>query len=144
MQRLKRAILPLLFVAVFCGLGCYWLYHLRMYEHPERIYPHYSRELAEYGQRLESGDVHYEPDRGYAIPQFLIDKGAKSITKHERCYVVWFSSLLDNPTPVLWYSPAGFDPVPHELTKIVGEPKTKWQQLSPTWGACYMPWWLNP
>ena len=144
MQRPKRwIVLPILFVS-FCGFVTYWLYHQRMYERPERIYPHYSRELEVYGQRLESGDVRSEQGRGYAIPQFLIDKGAKTVTKHGRCYAIWFSSLLDNPTPVLWYSPAGFDPVPPELAKVVAEPQAKWQQHSPTWGACYLPWWLNP
>ena len=76
---------------------------------------------------------------GYAIPQFLIDKGAKLVVRQGGCYVVVFYSFLDNPSPELWYSPAGFDPMPAEAVKVASDPKTRWQQLAPQWAACYDP-----
>jgi hypothetical protein len=122
-----------------CGFPLYWLHHERMNEHPERIYPYYKRELHEYGRRLEAGDVRYVEDRGYGIPRFLIDKGAKWVVKNEDCYVVVFHTFVDNPTPELWYSPAGFDPMPPTAAKLAADPKARWQPLAPQWAACYRP-----
>lgn len=143
MPRPNRIVISLALVAV-CALVLHWLYHRRMAGRPALIYSHYQRDLEDYGQRLANGGVQSEPSRGYAIPQFLLDKGAKLVTKNGGRYAVWFTSMLDNPTPVLWYSPNGFDPPPPELAKVLVEPKALWQQLSPKWGACYLPWWLNP
>lgn len=143
MNRFRRWRVPLLLTACCIGLFGYWAFHQCLHANPERIHSHYSRELNKYGARLAGGDVRHDA-YGYAIPQFLIDKGAKSVTQHGRCYAIWFSSFLDNPTPVLWFSPNGFDPMPPELAKVAGEPQARWQQLSPTWSACELPWWVTP
>lgn len=139
-RRFLRLLLPVSVVLLGCfGLPLGWLQHQRMHERPELIYPHYSQELDAYGRRLEVGDVLYVEGRGYAIPQFLIDKGAKWIVRQGDCYVVVFNSFLDNPTPELWYCPGGFDPMPAAAGKVATDPKARWQQLAPRWAARYNP-----
>ena len=142
-RMLRIALMVITSLLLCCGIPGYWLFHQSLHGHPERIYPHYSQELDVYGQRLETGDVQFVEGRGYAVPQFLIDKGVKWVYKSGSCYGIVFTSMLDNPTPMLWFSPGGFDPIPREVAKIFNEPQAEWRQLSPTWGMCYKPWWLN-
>ncbi len=143
MQRRKRilriALLLLALCLCCCGLPLNWLHHQRMHEHPERIYPHYKRELQEYGRCLEAGEVLQVEGRGYAIPQFLIDKGAKRTVKIDECFVVVFYSILDNPSPQLWFCPAGFDPIPTPVEKVATNPNSRWQLLATQWASCYDP-----
>ena len=141
MKRLRRVAVVLLpVVAVLigcCGLPLYLLNHLRMHDKPEYLYGYYESRLQDYGRRLEVGDVNSVEGRGYGIPQYLIDHGARYCTKHGDCFCVSFGSFLDNPTPQLWYSPRGFDPMPAELTRSFRNPVHQWIPLAPQWAACY-------
>ena len=140
-KRLRReARLALPVVAVLlgcCGLPLYWLNHQRMQDKPEALYPYYESRLQDYGRRLAAGDVNYEEARKYGIPQYLIDHGARYCTKHGDCFCVSFGAFLDNPTPELWYSPNGFDPMPAELAHMNRNGVRQWIPLAPQWAACY-------
>ena len=131
------------FAAIILGPVAAWLYDKSMVDNPAQIHWHYRQSLNEYGERLAMGDVRFVENRGYAIPQFLIDHGATITSKKGQCYIVWFSSMLDNPTPALIYCSNGFDPLPPELENMVREPKSKWRKLSDKWSECQWPWWVN-
>jgi hypothetical protein len=75
--------------------------------------------------------------RGYGIPQYLIDKGARYCTKHGDCFCVRFGFIADSAVPELWYSPSGFDPMPAELAHMNRNGVYKWIPLASQWAACY-------
>lgn len=120
-----------------CGLPLDWLNHQRMQDKPERLYPYYKSQLNDYGRRLSAGEMNYEEVRKYGIPQYLIDHGARYCTKHGDCFCVSFGAFPDNPTPELWYSPNGFDPMPAELAHMNRNGVRRWLPLAPQWAACY-------
>lgn len=142
MKRLRKIVIPLL-AATFifggcCGLPLYWLHHQRMQDDPALVYRHYDRELHRYAERLVSGEVYSEPNRGYAIPQFLIDHGARYVVKKDECFVVVFGFMPTDAVPELWYSPKGFDPLPAGLEVLKQHSGYfHWEELSPNWGACF-------
>jgi hypothetical protein len=119
------------------GPPAWWLYDRYGYATPEVVYGRYEPELHAYARRLEAGEVRRVEGRGYAIPPFLIDKGARLVVEKDGCFVVVFESLLDNPVPELWYSPTGFDPMPSDLSASLRDPRVDKQWLSPHWIACY-------
>jgi hypothetical protein len=113
--------------------------HFYGYCCPEKIYPHYKQELQVYAERLDAGVVHESvPNRGYDLPQCLIDNGARYCNKFGNCYCITFESLLDNPVPELWYSPTGFTDVP-QIVSEVKHLKARWQKLDTNWACCYRP-----
>jgi hypothetical protein len=142
MKRLRRYIV--LFLALSIGIGgcctlpLYWLQHLRMQDDPARVYRYYERELRRYAERLEAGEVYSEPNRGYTIPQFLVNHGATYVVKKGECFIVRFEVMATDPVPELWYSSKGFEPLPEGLKQLKHENHYfRWEQLSPNWGACY-------
>jgi len=121
-----------------CGLPFYWLQHQRMRNNPAAVYRHYQPELHRYAERLQAGEVHSVEGRGYAIPQFLIDHGARYVVQKGDCFVVIFEFLPTDAVPELWFSPNGFDPLPPDLAALKQDKEYfRWEQLSPQWGACH-------
>ncbi|VTR96244.1 unnamed protein product [Gemmata massiliana] len=137
-RRVRSALIVTAVLFGCCGLPLYFVNHLRMQDRPELLYPYYESRLQDYGRRLSAGAVNYEETRKYGIPQYLIDHGARYCTKHGDCFCVSFGSFFDTPTPELWYSPSGFDPMPEELAQMNrGWPRHQWIPLAPQWAACY-------
>ena len=142
MKRLREYAVPLLVVvgalAGCCGLPLYCLHHMRMQDNPALVYRCYERELHRYAERLEAGNVYHEPNRGYAIPQFLIDHGARYVVKKDECFVVVFGFMPTDAVPELWYSPKGFDHLPPGLEELKRKSGYfQWEQLSHHWSACH-------
>jgi hypothetical protein len=141
MKRTWKGLLGLLTVftvlLAICGLAWNWLEHQRMQNHPARIFLRYEQELRRYGARLESGEVYSEADRGYALPQYLIDHGARSCTKEGDCFIIHFSFMPTDAVPELWYSPYGFEPLPEELAQRRQNSYFRFTQLATDWGECY-------
>lgn len=129
------AVLGTMFLC--CGMLSYWLFHQSMNDKPELLYVHYEVELQEYASRLESGDERFVEGRGYGLPKYLIDHGARYCTKHGDCFCIEFGFMGDEDVPELWYSPRGFDPLPRELADANSKGVHKWTPLSPSWAACY-------
>lgn len=141
MRQLRRIVCVTLPVAVILT-GCYELlrslHNQRMENNPAVVYRRYKRELHGYARQLEAGEVYREPDRGYAMPQFLPDHGARFVVRKGDCFVVVFGFLPTDSVPELWYSPKGFDPLPSELEELRQTSSYfRWVQLSPNWGACH-------
>jgi hypothetical protein len=141
MKRLRQILLVALPTAVVlggcCGLSLYWLMHQRMQDNPAAVYRCYKAELHRYAERLQAGEVRYVEGRGYGIPQFLIDHGARYVVKKGDCYVVIFGFMPTDAVPELWFSPNGFDPLPLDLETLKhGKGYFHWEQLSSQWGAC--------
>ncbi len=138
---LMNTVLTLAVVAAIggcCGLPLYWLFHQRMQDNPAMVYRHYEQDLHRYAERLEAGEVHSEPNRGYAIPRFLIAHGARYVVKNEECFVVVFGFMPTDSVPELWYSPKGFDPLPPGLEETKrNSTYFRWEQLAANWGACH-------
>lgn len=127
-----------LVIGACCGLLLHCLHHWRMQDNPALLYRYYERELHEYAERLEAGEVRKDARRGYAIPQFLIDHGARYVIKNEDCFVVVLGFMPTDPVPELWYSPKGFNPLPPRLEELKkGRGYFDWEELSPNWGACF-------
>jgi hypothetical protein len=120
-----------------CGVPLYFVFHLRMNDKPELLYDHYESRLQDYGRRLEAGEVNSIEGRGYGIPQYLIDHGARYCTKHGNCYCISFGFIADSAVPQLWYCPTGFDPMPTELAHINRNGVRRWIPLARQWAACY-------
>ena len=121
-----------------CGFPLYWFNHQRMQDRPELLHPYYKARLQDYGHRLKAGEVVSVEGRGYGIPQYLIDHGARYCTKHGDCYCISFGFIADSAIPELWYSPRGFEPMPEELARMNrGWPRHRWIPLAPQWAACY-------
>jgi hypothetical protein len=142
MKRPRTTLVALLAAAAVggcCGLlPLYWLHHQRMQDDPALVYRYYERELHGYAQRLEAGEVYSDPNRGYAIPPFLIDHGARYVVREGGCFVVVFGFLPPAAVPELWYSPQGFDPLPPGLEEVKRKSGYfRWESLSPHWGACH-------
>jgi hypothetical protein len=139
MQRLLSVtVLATVTIGGFCGLPFYWLKHQWMQDNPPSVYRYYQAELDRYAQRLQTGAVRYVEGRGYGIPQFLIDHGARYVVKKGDCYVVIFGFMPTDAVPELWFSPDGFDPIPAELASVKnGKGYFHWKQLSAHWGACH-------
>ncbi len=139
LRRILLVVLPAVAVLGSCGglLG-YWLRHLRMQDNPAAVYRYYRPELHRYAERLQAGEVHSVAGRGYGIPQFLIDHGARYVVKEGDCFVVVFGFMPTDAVPELWFSPRGFDPLPPDLEALKrGKGYFRWEPLSPQWGACY-------
>ena len=83
-----------------CGLSLYLLNHVRMQDKPEALYWHYESRLEDYAGRLEAGEVIYVEGRGYGIPQYLIDHGARYCTRHGDCFCVSFGFIADSAVPM--------------------------------------------
>jgi hypothetical protein len=122
-----------------CLLPLNLLKHQRMKDRPELVYRCYEHELQEYGRRLQIGDVRYVEGRGYGLPQYLIDHGARYCVKKGNCFCVFFGFILDDPIPELWFSPSGFDPMPPEIAEDCRTQQGQWETLSSQWGAYYRP-----
>jgi hypothetical protein len=144
MGRRWLLVLIALLTVFLLGGGCGLLFDycsnfVFIHDCPEKIYPAYKAQLQTYAARLDAGDVYSEPNRGYSIPQYLIDHGAQYCTKHGDCYCISFGTFLDNPAPELWYSPTKFADVPPILSKVMTNPRARWKQLDTNWGSCYRP-----
>jgi hypothetical protein len=142
MKRLRKKVVSLLattfIIGGCCGLPLYWLRQHRMQNDPALVYRHYERQLHSYAERLMAGAVYSEPDYGYAIPQFLIDHGARYVRKQNDCFVVIFGFMPTDAVPELWYSPKGFAPLPTRLEELKRHSAYfRWEELSPNWGACF-------
>jgi hypothetical protein len=138
-QRVVMVALPVVAgMLVCCGLPLYWSHQQRMQDNPARVYRHYQSELHRYAERLQAGEVRYVEGRGYALPQFLIDQGARYVIKIDDCFVVVFGFMPTDAVPELWFSPNGLNPRPRTLERRAhGKGHFEWEQLSPNWGACY-------
>jgi len=121
-----------------CRLPLAWLESQKIEDNPALVYRQYEPELQRYAERLQAGEVSSVAGRGYDIPQFLIDRGAKSVRKDGNCFVIYFGFLPTESVPELWFSPGGFDPLPPGLvSRKKDEPYFLWEPLSPHWGACH-------
>jgi hypothetical protein len=120
-----------------CGLPLYLLDHQRMQNNPKRIFRRYEPELRGYAHRLEAGEVYSEEGRGYAIPPFLIDHGARYTTKEGDCFVISFGFMPTDAVPELWYCPKGFDPLPEALADRKRHSYFQFVQLAPDWAECH-------
>ncbi len=140
MIRLRKSLRIIAPIAVM-GMAVWWILvwyqHQRMNDRPELLFQEYESQLNEYASRLTTGEVISVDGRGYGIPQYLIDHGAKSCTKHGNCFCIWFYQYLDNPTPQLWYSPDGFDPMPVEISNKKRGGYSEWIPLAQKWAALY-------
>jgi hypothetical protein len=110
-----------------------------MYKNPERVFRRYEPELRAYVDRLREGlvqrDTHGQPDE-YAMPQFLIDRGAtRAYWRRGRVTIQFFVGAVD-AVPQLEYSPEGFDPQVAKERSQSGS-YFKWVPLAPDWAACY-------
>jgi hypothetical protein len=120
------------------GLPLYWLQHQWMQDNPAAVCRHYESELHRYAERLQAGEVRSVEGRGYAIPQLLIDHGARYVVKQGDCFVVSFRFMPTDAVPELWFSPNSFDPLPPDLEALKqSKGYFRWEQLSPQWGACH-------
>src|SRR5437868_6512761 len=103
MKWLRRVVVVALPVVAIllgcCGLPMHLLNHQRMQDAPELLYPYYESRLHDYGRRLEAGEVIFVEGRGYGIPQYLIDHGARYCTKHGDCFCVSFGFIADSTVP---------------------------------------------
>jgi hypothetical protein len=120
------------------ALTLFLLQHHRMQDNPAAVYRCYESDLHRYAERLQGGEIRSIDGRGYDIPQFLIDHGARSVVKKGECFVVIFGFLPTDAVPELWFSPSGFDPLPPELNaRKQGKGHFDCEQLSPQWAACH-------
>ena len=114
-----------------------WINESRMQDRPELLYFAHEKELADYAQRLDSDQVQFVEGRGFGIPPYLIDYGARYCTKHGDCFCISFGFMADSSVPELWYSPEGLKPPPPPLANKLKEGVRRWQILAPKWAACY-------
>ena len=123
----------LLLIVTGCGLGP----EIAKKTHPDpvRIFREHEVELRDYVRRINAGQVQ-ENDRGYALPQFLIDDGAKEIKKKDGCIVIVFNFLPTDAVPELLYCERGFNPLPAELAERKKLAFFRWELLAPDWGFC--------
>jgi hypothetical protein len=141
---MKRRFLPMFGLAAVvlacAGLSMRGLDELRTNQNPERIFRRYEQDLRTYVARLQAGGVRAvsdgKADHEYAIPQFLIDRGATRVTWHDgRAIIQFFVGPVD-AVPELWYSPNGFDAAEIEQRRQRAG-YFRWEQLAPDWAACY-------
>jgi len=109
-----------------------------MQDNPGAVFRHHGPELLDYGRRLTGGEVRYVEGRGYALPQFLIDAGARYAVIEGDAFVVGFGFMPTDAVPELWFSPKGFEPWPTSLAERRRRNSFfRFQQLAPNWGECY-------
>ena len=131
-----------LVAAVVIGIGLavsvagWLLWNAQIDNNPARIYSRYSSQLDEYAARLQDGKVAQGADGEYALPQFLIDCGARHARREGDCFVISFSFMPTDPVPELWFAPSGFDPLPSGLTDRKSRAYFKFVPLGGKWAEC--------
>jgi hypothetical protein len=115
-----------------CGCG-----ELDTNRHPDAVFRRHEADLRDYVRRIQAGDVAFVEGRGYGIPQFLSDAGARAVQKEEDgCIVIFFDFMPTDAVPELWYSEKGFTPLPKGLEQRKQRAVFKWTELAPDWGYC--------
>jgi hypothetical protein len=129
--------LPILGAALVAGsiVSCA-AWDVRADRDPARVYRRYSSELHAYVARIQAGSVARDPRGEYAMPQFLIDRGATHARREGDCIVITFGFLPADAVPELWFSPTGFDPPPEGIAQRKHHPYFKFDVLSPAWAEC--------
>src|SRR4051812_28268240 len=92
-------LLPAMAVIGVCCLVWYCVHHDRMQDNPKALHHYYEPELQRYAERLLAGDVEWEARNDYAIPQFLIDHGAKHVNTKGKCVVITFGFMPTDAVP---------------------------------------------
>lgn len=134
-----RIRLLILTVAVLATVApaSWFIWNLRTDDHPARTYWRYSSRLAQYAERLQAGRVAIDSNGEYAIPQFLIDRGARHVFREGTCYVITFGFLPTDAVPELWFSPSGFDPLPKAIDERRHRAYFQFSRLNREWAECY-------
>jgi hypothetical protein len=109
---------------------------LKTFPQPGQLFREREKELREYVSRINAEKVDFDDKQGYAIPQFLIDAGARYVKKKDGCIVISFGFLPTDAVPELWYCQVGFDPIPKGLVERKQMTFFQWEQLAPDWGFC--------
>ena len=123
-------------VLVVASVASWAIRDARADRDPARVYSRYSSELAAYAERLQTGRVPRDSNGEYAMPQFLIDRGATHVRREGECFVITFGFMPSDAVPELWFSPTGFDPLPKELAERKHHPYFRFVQLSDEWAEC--------
>ena len=140
-MKMRNHVLSILLIALFAGAT--WLFmrlwpeSLVIRNHPDLVYRHYEHELQAYVQQLMDGTVTQVDQRGYPLPEFLANNGAKWVLQFDQCYVIVFEGILDNPTPELWFCPHGDAMNSLRVVKGPSGKIERLQELSSHWASCY-------
>lgn len=105
-------------------------------DNPRLVYWRYGTALDGYVSRLQAGRVAQNSDGQYAIPQFLIDRGARHIARDGNCFVITFGFMTTDAVPELWFSPSGFDPLPAGIAERKRHGYFQFRRLSAHWAEC--------
>jgi hypothetical protein len=133
-------LLPIFVITPVVGFAVWLLPSGVREDHPIPVFRKHEAELREYAESVRTGKVESSTEGwgGYPMPQWLVDEGAKHTDLRDGCVVITFFFMPTDAIPELWYSPAGFDPMPKALQERKQKPFFRWEQLAPDWGVC---WW---
>lgn len=134
-KRVRRVVI--LAVVLVLALAASWaVWNGRTDRNPARVYRRYSSELAAYAERLRAGRVAHDASGEYAMPRFLIERGATHARREGNCLVITFGFMPTDAVPELWYSPTGFDPLPGGIAERKRRAYFNFVPLSSNWAEC--------
>jgi hypothetical protein len=108
----KRGCLLSVIVVILAGVLLLNRYLLNSND-PTRILLRNQQRIEDYVDSIYAGRVPLrDPNNGYQIPGFLLEKGVSYVRNEEGCVVITFSFMPTDPVPELIYSPAGIDGLP--------------------------------
>jgi hypothetical protein len=133
----KKLLVAIFILLVACVAGRMLLRAFRPSTPPEVLAKH-EQEIRQYIANVRLGKIPKSADgRGFLVLRVLGDNGATHVEQQGNCVVVTFGFMPTDSVPQLWYSPAGFSPLPPEIQELKTRHKFfKWHQLQGDWSYC--------
>jgi len=121
-------MVPVLVCLVGCG-----------HDDPSRVFLKNEKSIRNYVARVQADKIPVGADGGVLLLDVLAAHGATSVRKKGPCVVITFAFMPTDAVPELWYSPAGFEPLPDSLGALRAQSRSfKLTRIRDDWA--YVEW----